>query len=139
MQRDHLLVAFESSLSPLAAELLWTCQSRGVRNGRRRSNRSKSRLPESLFDHRGMACQDVFQRFAQIAQQMETIRDLHGLWRNLAGSFGVGRICPVFCTTNGLNLFLPRRFHAAAGVNWDTEERSALRIAVMALRPALVS
>jgi hypothetical protein len=29
--------------------------------------------------------------------------------------------------------------HAAAGVNWDTEERSALRIAVMALRPALVS
>jgi hypothetical protein len=30
-------------------------------------------------------------------------------------------------------------FHAAAGVNWDTEERSALRIAVMALRPALVS
>jgi len=90
MQRDHLLVAFESSLSPLAAERLWTCQSRRWRSGRRRNNRSKSRLPESLFDHRGMACQDVFQRFAQIAQQMETIRNLHGLWRTLAGSFGVG-------------------------------------------------
>jgi hypothetical protein len=90
MQRDHLLVALESSLSPLAAELLRTSQSRGGRSGRWRSNGSNSGLSESLFEHRGMACQDVFQRFTQIAQQMETICYLYGFWRTQAGSFGVG-------------------------------------------------
>lgn len=30
-------------------------------------------------------------------------------------------------------------FHAAMGVSWDTVDRSAVRIAVMALRPAVVS
>lgn len=36
-----------------------------------------------------MTSQDVLQGFAQIAQQMETVGDLHRIGRALAGSFGV--------------------------------------------------
>jgi len=37
-----------------------------------------------------MTSQDVLQRFAEIAEQMETICDLHRVWRAQAGSFGIG-------------------------------------------------
>ena len=36
-----------------------------------------------------MTSQYAFQRFAQIAYEMETVRDLHCVWRALASSFGV--------------------------------------------------
>ena len=42
-------------------------------------------------------------------------------------------------TTNTSNVFLPRRFHAATGVSCRTVDRSAVRIAVMVLRPETVS
>jgi len=47
-------------------------------------------LPESLFEHRGMTCQHVLQRFAEITQQMETICDLHRVGGAQAGSFDIG-------------------------------------------------
>lgn len=37
-----------------------------------------------------MTCQDVLQRFAETAQQMETICDLHRVGRAQACSFGIG-------------------------------------------------
>jgi len=46
--------------------------------------------PERLFDDRPMTSQYVFQRFAQIAYQMETVCDLHCVWRTQTSSFGVG-------------------------------------------------
>src|SRR2546426_2284113 len=90
MQLDDLLVTFEASLPPLAAEWLRACQSWVRWCCWRMINRSRSVLPESLFDHRGMTRQDVLQRFAEIAQEMETICDLHGVRRAQAGSFGIG-------------------------------------------------
>jgi hypothetical protein len=42
--------------------------------------------PESLVEHRLMTRQDVLQGFAQIAQPMEPIRDLHRApWRAASG------------------------------------------------------
>lgn len=61
MQLDHLQVTFEAALPPLAAELLRACQSWIRRCWWRMSNRTRSVLPESLFDHRDMTCQDVLQ------------------------------------------------------------------------------
>src|SRR5271169_6702497 len=96
MELDYLLVTFEAPLSPLMTQLLRPCQGRSRRSCRSRWLRStwsrtwsRTLSPKGLDDDGLMTSQDVLQGFAQIAQQMEPVRDLHCVGRALAGRFGI--------------------------------------------------
>ena len=60
------------------------------------------------------------------------------------GSISRGKACPrpletgSTCSTNPEIIVMEHAFHAAAAVSWETLERSAVRMAVVAMRPALV-